>query len=105
MNNNLVNYENNTLGLTADGIKLTKQYLKAKAQVDILGEQLKQCFKENMEQYGVKKFIANDGSLTATYVAETTSNTFDSKRFKEENPDLYNQYLKPTSRKAYVKLS
>ena len=68
-------------------------------------EQLKEMFIEKMEANGIDKFISADGTFKATYVKETTSKTFDSKRFKEENPDVYEEYLKETTRKAYIKFN
>ena len=68
-------------------------------------EQLKEMFIEKMEANGIDKFISADGTFKATYVKETTSKTFDSKRLKEEKPDVYEEYLKETTKKAYIKFS
>lgn len=56
-----------------------------------------------MEQYGVKK-IDND-SFTVTYVAEHDTERFDSKAFKEENPDIYDSYVKMSKVKPSVRIT
>lgn len=103
--NNLIVLENNELELTKEGIQFIKKLQKAKVEVAKMEEQLKEMFIEKMEANGIDKFISADGTFKATYVKETTSKTFDSKRFKEENPDVYEEYLKETTRKAYIKFS
>lgn len=68
-------------------------------------EQLKDMFQEQMEVNGIKKYTSPDGTFKATYYEETTTNRFDSTKFKKENEELYNQYLVPSTRKAYVKFN
>ena len=103
--NDLIKIENNELKLLDEGIKEIKKFQKAKLQLNLMEEKLKKTFLDLMEQTGVTKFTSPDGTFKVTYVAETTSTTFDSKKFKEEKPDLYEKYKKETTRKAYVKLS
>lgn len=101
----LIKIENNDLTLVEGAIKEIKKFQKAQLQLELMEQQLKGAFQEAMEKTGISKWTTPDGSFKVTYIGETTSNTFDSKRFKEEHPDLYSEYQKPTVRKAYVKLS
>lgn len=39
------------------------------------------------------------------YVAETVRHDFDKTKFKDENEELYNKYIKDTKVKAYVKIT
>ena len=39
------------------------------------------------------------------YVAETIRHDFDKTKFKDENEELYNKYIKDTKVKAYVKIT
>lgn len=103
--NKLMILENNELELTKEGIQFIKKLQKAKVEVTKMEEQLKEIFLNKMEENNIDKFISADGTFKATYVKETTSKTFDSKKFKEENPDVYENYLKETTRKAYIKFS
>ena len=42
--------------------------------------------------------------LSITYVAETSKETFDTKSFKAENPDLYDSYVKMSTVKSSLRL-
>ena len=103
--NKLMIVNNNELELTKDGIKFIKKMQKAKIELAKMEEQLKNMFQEQMELNGIKKYTSPDGTFKATYYEETTTNRFDSTKFKKENEELYNQYLVTSTRKAYVKFN
>lgn len=105
MENNLIVVNNNELELTKEGIKFIKKVQKAKVELAKMEEQLKNMFQEQMEVNGIKKYTSPDGTFKTTYYEETTTNRFDSTKFKKENEELYNQYLVPSTRKAYVKFN
>ncbi len=77
-------------------------------------KEFKQKLFEAMERKGVKKWETNNG-VKITMVESTPDTTetiqeFNSNKFKEENPDLYSQYLenKETTKKGksgYVKIT
>lgn len=103
--NNLMIVNNNELELTKEGIKFIKKVQKAKVELAKMEEQLKDMFKEKMEENGIKKYTSPDGTFKATYYEETTTNRFDSNKFKKEHEELYNQYLKPSKRSSYIKFN
>ena len=103
--NNLMIVNNNELELTKEGIKFIKKVQKAKVELAKMEEQLKNMFQEQMKVNGIKKYTSPDGTFKVTYYEETTTNRFDSTNFKKENEELYNQYLVPSTRKAYVKFN
>lgn len=105
MENELMIVNNNELELTKDGIKFIKKVQKAKVELAKMEQQLKEMFQEQMEKNNIKKYTSPDGTFKATYYEETTTNRFDSTKFKKENEELYNQYLVPSTRKAYVKFN
>lgn len=105
MENKLIEINNNELELTNEGIKFIKKMQKAKVELAKMEEQLKELFLTNMEEKGIKKYTSPDGTFSATYVAESVSKRFDSKKFKEENQELYDKYLKESTTKSYVKFS
>lgn len=105
MENNLIVVNNNEIELTKEGIKFIKKVQKAKVELAKMEEQLKNMFQEEMEKNNIKKYTSPDGTFKATYYEETTTNRFDSTKFKKENEELYNQYLVPSTRKAYVKFN
>lgn len=105
MENNLMIVNNNELELTKEGIKFIKKVQKAKVELAKMEQQLKDMFQEEMEKNNVKKYTSPDGTFKATYYKGTITNRFDSTNFKKENEELYNKYLVPSTRKAYVKFN
>ena len=105
MENELIIVNNNELELTKDGIKFIKKVQKAKVELAKMEEQLKEMFQEEMEKNNIKKYTSPDGTFKATYYKKTTTNKFDSTKFKKENEEIYNRYLVPSTRKAYVKFN
>lgn len=59
---------------------------------------MKEKLRELMEQAGVSKWECPEFTATIGKPSETT--TFDSKAFQADHPDLYEQYLKTTTRKG-----
>ena len=57
----------------------------------------------NMEKDGAKSI--DTGALLITVVAASKKSTFDSKRFKEENEELYGKYMKESETKASLKVT
>ena len=105
MENELMIVNDNELELTKDGIKFIKKVQKAKVELAKMEQQLKEMFQEQMEKNNIKKYTSPDGTFKATYYEETTTNRFDSTKFKKENEELYNKYLVTSTRKSYVKLN
>lgn len=57
---------------------------------------------EAMKYNGVPKY--EDDKIVITYIAPTTSQVIDSKRLKEEQPELYNKYIKVTQKSESVRI-
>ncbi len=105
MENKLMKNKKNEIELTEDGLKLVKNMIKTKIKLQQMEDELKELFLKNMEKTGVVKYTSPDGNFTATYYAETQTKRFDSTKFKKDHEELYNQYLKPSTRSAYVKFN
>ena len=74
-------------------------------QMKIIKEQedsLKQMILEEMESKGIVKIDTED--LTINYIAPTDRETFDSKSFKADHQDLYDEYIKMTPVKSSIRL-
>lgn len=85
---------------------LAPALIEAKAQLKEIEHQekeLKDYLYEQMEENNIKKM--STPLLNVTRVLPSTSTRFDSKAFKEEHPDLHEQYLKENQRKGYVKIT
>lgn len=99
---NLIKIENETALLNADVSKkiadFEKQLKAIKEQEDIL----KQEILGEMEAKGIIKIETDD--LMISYVASSDRETFDSKAFKEEHQDLYDDYVKMTPVKSSIRI-
>jgi hypothetical protein len=64
---------------------------------------LKKGLYDLMERFNVKSFRGSKVLLTR--VLPSTSETFDSSRFKKEEPELYKKYVKTTNRGGSLKIT
>lgn len=110
-------YESITTGKPLEKAEEEKQFLKElydAEKVIAYYENEKKLAEENrnkvrdkiieiMKAQGITKF-END-SISITYIAPTDAETFDSKRFKEENPNTYQEYVKITHKKESVRIT
>lgn len=98
--NDLIVIENGAIApKTIDYIIAIETQMKAlKEQYDLFKGELLTA----MEKNGIVKLESDD--LTINYIGATVSETFDSKQFKADMPDLYNEYIKLSNKKAYVKI-
>lgn len=91
---------------TPDDLKaLEQEYLQLNAEAEaakVRMEEIKSIFQARLQESGEKKYDWD--SMTVSYVAEKTSQKFDSTKFKKEHSDLYSTYLKESTSKAYVQI-
>lgn len=80
-------------------ISLEKQAKEIKKQQ----ESMKNEILEAMQKYGVLK-IENE-MLKIAYISEHDAEKFDSKTFKEENPDIYDSYVKLSKVKPSIRIT
>ena len=66
-------------------------------------DELKKGLYDLMEEYNVKSFRGSKVLLTR--VLPTTAETFDTARFKKEQPELYKQYVKQSNRAGSLKIT
>lgn len=91
------------------GYVLDKQSIEEIREVEKLSKAVKQR-QDNikaellkvMEQNEIIKFENED--LLINYIAPTTRETFDAKKLKEDNQDLYDLYVKLSDVKASVRI-
>lgn len=91
------------------GYVLDKQSIEEIREVEKLAKAVKQR-QDNikaellkvMEQNGIIKFENED--LLINYIAPSTRETFDAKKLKEDNQDLYDLYVKLSDVKASVRI-
>lgn len=66
-------------------------------------DELKSGLYDLMEQFDVKSFTG--AKVRLTRILPSTSSSFDQKRFKEENPELYAQYTKSTTKAGSLRIT
>lgn len=80
-------------------VSLEKQAKEIKRQQ----ENMKAEILDAMQKYGVLK-IENE-MLKIAYISEHDAEKFDSKKFKEENPDVYDLYAKISKVKPSIRIT
>lgn len=78
--------------LTSDFVDEYIEFCKYRDMVKAKEEEFKNALKKAMNDEKIYK-ISND-KISISYTPETTKETFDSKKFKEDYPALYDQYVK-----------
>ncbi len=65
-------------------------------------DNLKSRILAEMEEKGIVKLETDD--LVVSYIASTDREDFDKKKFKEDNQDLYDEYVKMTPVKSSIRI-
>lgn len=97
----LIKIENGYLLDEETSAKLREFELMAK-EIKKKEEELKEAIKEQMELLGITKLETDD--LTISYIAPTKKETFDSKKLREDNPDLYDLYVKLSDVRSSIRI-
>lgn len=85
--------------------EVTKKIVEFEKQIKLIKEEeekLKQSILTEMEKRNIIKLDNED--LTISYVAPYDRESFDSKAFKEEHQDLYDEYVKMSSVSASIRI-
>ena len=76
-------------------------------QIKLIKEQeenLKEAIKAEMEAKGILKIEDEINGMTISYIAPSFRETFDSKQFKADFPDLYDDYIKLSGVKSSIRI-
>jgi hypothetical protein len=87
-------------------LDLEKTIIQIKQEAEMYEERKKVLLAglgEKMAQMGLKTLKTDN--LTLTLVPESTTTTLDSKRLKEEMPEIYQKFEKSGKRKGYLKMT
>lgn len=98
----LIKVEND---LTILDLEVSNKIAEFERQLKTIKEQedeLKKAILEEMEAKNIIKVESDD--LMISYIAPTDRETFDSKKFKAENQDLYDEYIKMTPVKSSIRI-
>lgn len=104
MNNILVESKQSikTFNLDESFSKKLVELERKKAEIEEEEKKLKLELLESMKANGINKI--EDKFLHINYVAPVIRESFDSKKFKSENIELYNQYIKKISVNESLKI-
>lgn len=98
----LIKVENGEYGLVKDAVDTIVTIENEIKRLKELQDNYKEELLNAMEQNNIIKLETDE--LAITYVAPTDRETFDSKAFKAEHQDLYDEYVKMSSVKSSVRL-
>lgn len=96
--NEMVKVENGQIIVAQEIVDKIIEFNKVKKEMEYQEKLLKEGLMEAMLQVGLEKFIIN--GLSAVIKKGTTRTTVDSKRLKEECPDIYEAYSKTSEVKS-----
>ena len=98
--NEIIIQENNTLSE-----EIEKQIVSIEKRIKKLKEQeeaMKAALLEAMEAKNLIKLETD--KMVISYVAPTDRESFDSKKFRSDNPDLYDEYVKISPVKSSIRI-
>ena len=101
--NEIVIIENNEIKVAQEIVNKIVEFNKVKKEMEYQEKLLKDGLMKAMEEVGIKKFII-DG-LSATIKDGSIRTTIDSKRLKEECPEIYETYSKTSEVKPSLILT
>lgn len=103
--NDLVRFEDGQMVIADEAVKQIVKFERGALKINMLKENIREQALAKMEELGIDKYVSPDGSLVINYFPERTSKRLDSTKLKKELPDIYEEYLKDSTTKSYVKLT
>ena len=100
--NELVKIENNDIVINKEWIEKYKNFKRIQLEMDLAEKEFKEELKNAMEQIGKPNLIL-DG-FSASIRKGSTRTTLDSKRLKEEPPDIFEEYSKTSETSSSITL-
>ena len=88
-----------------DNTEFVNEFIKEQKLVDALNESIKikkEMLLKEMEDKNILKIDTD--TLNINYIAQSERETFDSKSFREDNPDLYDEYVKFSPVKSSIRI-
>ena len=98
----LINVENGTAILDAEAVRKIAEFEDAMKKLKKAEDNLKKEILEEMEEKNIVK-IENE-TMTISYIGATGRETFNSKKFRTDNPNLYDEYCKIIPVKSSIRI-
>lgn len=102
--NELIVQENNTGVIKSDIANELREILLAKKTISEREEEIKSQLLKEMTLKDIIKIENEIEGIEITRILPTERETFNSKRLKEDNPDLYDEYITMTPVKSSLRL-
>ena len=100
--NELIKFRDNTILLDAETSRKIAEFERQMKAIKKAEDELKEKILAEMESKGILRVATEDVAIT--YVAPTDRETFDSKRFKFDHPEMFDEYVKMSPVKASVRI-
>lgn len=94
--------QSNIAAMQAKIIAATESFQKQLKTMQDRDTQLREALKEGMEASGIRKLSTE--TVDITYVAATERKTLDTAAIKEQEPDVYERYLKVSNVKSSIRI-
>ena len=98
----LIKIESGTAILDAEAVRKIAEFEDAMKKLKQAEDKLKKEILSEMEEKGIVK-IEND-TMTISYIGATGRETFNSKKFRADNPDLYDEYVTISPVKSSIRI-
>lgn len=100
----LVKVENGAITVSEEIVNKIVVFNKKKLEMDLIEKDLKEKLKEAMETNNIFETV-NLGELKISYRKASTRTGIDSKKLKEELPDIYEEYSKTSNVSSSISIS
>ena len=98
----LIKIDNGRGALAQEVINKIADFERKAKEIKDAEDELKERIREEMEAKGIIKIETPD--VVINYIAPTDRETFDSKKFRSDNPDLYDEYVRMSPVKASIRI-
>jgi hypothetical protein len=100
----LIKVENGISVLNVEAGKKIAEFKSRMKEIEEAEQKLKDAIKAEMEAKGIIKLEDEVNGLAITYVASYDKESFDSKKFRAENPELYDEYIRFSKVKPSIRI-
>ena len=100
--NELITIESGTAILDAEAVRKIAEFEDTMNKLKQAEDKLKKDILAEMEEKNILK-IEND-TMTISYIGATGRETFNSKKFRSDNPDLYDEYVTISPVKSSIRI-
>jgi hypothetical protein len=100
--NDLITITNGIAVLDSDIASRIADFERKLKDIKEAEDKLKQGVLEEMQEKGILKIETEE--MTISYIAPTDRETFDSKRFRADHEDLFDEYVRMSPVKASVRI-